>query len=131
MSKVHQLLLVQVSAGQRENNMKINKEELLKIIKEEITFVSSQPTLPPFVGVSPINPEADKKIDPDGYEGKMAKVNLFKMEEYSRKLQSIIADNQNLEPWVQEKIAVAASMIESVAHYMEYEVTHNNRTIGE
>ena len=111
--------------------MKINKQELLKIIKEEITFVSSQPALPPFVGVTPINPEADKKIDPDGYEGKMAKVNLFKMEEYSRKLQSVIADNQNLEPWVQEKIAVAASMLESVAHYVEYEVTREQSSIGE
>lgn len=111
--------------------MKISKEKLLKLIKEEITFVSSQSSLPPFTGVSPMNVAKEKNIDPDGYEGKMAKVNLFKMEEYSRKLQAIIADNQNLEPWVQEKIAVAASMIESVAHYMEYEVTHEDTSIGE
>lgn len=111
--------------------MKINKKQLLKIIKEELTYVSSQPALPPFVGVSPINNDHQTKIDPDGYEGKMAKVNLFKMEEYSRSLQSIIADNQNLEPWVQEKIAVAASMIESVAHYMEYDAAHKQTTVGE
>jgi hypothetical protein len=33
----------------------------------------------------------------------------------------MIQDNQNLEPWVEEKIAVAASMIDSVKHYLEYE----------
>jgi ribosomal protein L10 len=59
--------------------------------------------------------------DPDGYEGRMAKGNLFKMAEYSMQLHNMIQDEQNLEPWVQEKIAVAASMMDSVAHYMQYE----------
>jgi len=59
--------------------------------------------------------------DPDGYEGRMAKSNLFKMAEYSMQLHNMIQDEQNLEPWVQEKIAVAASMMDSVAHYMQYE----------
>lgn len=111
--------------------MKITKSFLRQIIKEEITFITSQaPSIKSNAALS-LQSGVSNKIDPDGYEGKMAKVNLFKMEEYSRKLQSIIADNQNLEPWVQEKIAVAASMIESVAHYMEYEVTHEDTSIGE
>ena len=114
--------------------MKITREKLLKIIKEEITLATApnqQPMLPPFIGMSPINSQQATEVDPDGYEGRMAKVNLFKMEEYSKQLQSIIADNQNLEPWVQEKIAVAASMLESVAHYMEYEAVREKSIAGE
>lgn len=111
--------------------MNITKQKLLRIIKEEITFINSQTPSIKNNATLPLQSGASRKIDSDGYEGKMAKVNLFKMEEYSKKLQSIIADNQNLEPWVQEKIAVAASMIESVAHYMEYEVTHEDTSIGE
>ena len=36
-------------------------------------------------------------------------------------LHNILEDDENLEPWVQEKIAIAASMIQSVANYLEYE----------
>lgn len=59
--------------------------------------------------------------DPDGYEGRMAKNNLYKIAEYATALQGIIQDNENLEPWVEEKIAVAASMMDSVGHYLQYE----------
>jgi hypothetical protein len=106
--------------------MKITKQKLLQIIKEEVSFVSSNPMLSVDTGVSsyPIPAPKPDSIDPDGYEGRMAKTNLFKMEEYSRSLQGMIADNENLEPWVQEKIAVAASMIESVAHYLQYDKSH-------
>lgn len=68
-----------------------------------------------------IEPKKAVNIDPDGYEGRMAKGNLFKMAEYATRLHNMIQDNENLEPWVEEKIAVAASMLDSVAHYMEYE----------
>lgn len=73
--------------------------------------------------VQPANPPQSQtqNIDPDGYEGRMAKNNLFKMAEYATALHNMIQDNQNLEPWVEEKIAVAASMIDSVKHYLEYE----------
>lgn len=106
--------------------MKINKQKLIQIIKEEISFVSSQPMLPVSTGTAsyPIPAPKPDSIDPDGYEGRMAKTNLFKIEEYARSLQGMIADNENLEPWAQEKIAVAASMIEAVAHYMQYDKSH-------
>jgi hypothetical protein len=68
-----------------------------------------------------VEPKKSVDIDPDGYEGKMAKGNLFKMAQYATRLHNMIQDNENLEPWVEEKIAVAASMLDSVAHYMEYE----------
>lgn len=55
------------------------------------------------------------------YEGRMAKQNLFKIAKYATELHNMLEDDDNLEPWVEEKIAVASSMIETVAHYMEYE----------
>jgi hypothetical protein len=59
--------------------------------------------------------------DPDGYEGKMAKTNLYKIADYAKDLCAMLRDDENLEPWVEEKIAVAASMIDSVAHHLKYE----------
>jgi hypothetical protein len=32
----------------------------------------------------------------------------------------LIEDDENLEPWVEEKIAVAASMLNSVARHMKF-----------
>lgn len=92
--------------------MKISKERLKQIVQEEMS-----------VGV--IAPEelsgGDRPRDPDGYEGRMAKQNLWKMAEYAKELHDMIGDDENLEPWVQEKIAVASFMMDSVAHYIEYE----------
>jgi hypothetical protein len=68
--------------------------------------------------------------DPDGYEGRMAKGNLYKIAEYAHELHNIIMDDENLEPWVQEKIAVAAQMMDSVGHYLQYE-KHRSHEEGE
>jgi hypothetical protein len=65
--------------------------------------------------------DSDYSKDPDGYEGKMAKTNLYKIADYAKDLCAMLHDDENLEPWVQEKIAVAASMIDSVAHHLKYE----------
>lgn len=61
------------------------------------------------------------KVDQHGYEGRMSKANLFKIAEYAMELHNMIHDNEDLEPWVQEKIAVASSMLDSIGHYMQYE----------
>lgn len=111
---------------------KINTNYLRQIIKEAICDMKAQGYFGGMAGAPVSMPTGMKPgmepkhadshdIDPDGYEGRMAKGNLFKMAQYSAKLHNMIQDNENLEPWVEEKIAVAASMIETVAHYMEYE----------
>lgn len=92
--------------------MKITRSKLNQIIKEELEQVLA-------IGDSGDFDHGTTK-DPDGYEGRMAKVNLSKIAEYAQTLLPLIQDDQNLEPWVQEKIAVAASMMDSVGHYMEY-----------
>ena len=58
------------------------------------------------------------------YEGRLAKQNLFKLHKYSKELFEMIHDYQEMESWVQEKIAKAADYISSVKHYLEYEMQY-------
>lgn len=89
--------------------MKIAKDRLKQIIKEELA-----------VGTVEMH-GGDYPVDPDGYEGSMAKTNLMKIAEYAQELMGMIKDDQNLEPWVEEKLAVAAYMMDSVGHHMQYQ----------
>lgn len=91
--------------------MKIAKDRLKQIIKEELEIGQTGGSTGGAFGTQ----------DPDGYEGRMAKSNLYKIKEYATNMCDMLEDGQNLEPWVQEKIAVAAYIMDSVGHYMEYE----------
>ena len=55
-------------------------------------------------------------------EGAMAKADLYKLANYSHKLYQQLADQDQLESWVQAKITKAADYIASVYHYLEYEM---------
>jgi hypothetical protein len=50
----------------------------------------------------------------------MAKTNLWKIAEYAQELHGLIHDDEDLEPWVEEKIAVAAYMMDQVGHHLQY-----------
>jgi len=101
--------------------MKISKERLKQIIKEELT-----------VGVAPEKSEMPHEMghdeyeggeyprDPHGYEGQMAKTNLWKIAEYAQEMHDLIHDDEDLEPWVEEKIAVASYMLDQVGHHLQY-----------
>ena len=100
--------------------MKISKDRLKEIIKEELTVG--------VVGGEPIHggEEHDEYTggnypkDPHGYEGEMAKTNLWKIAEYAQEMHELIADDENLEPWVEEKIAVASYMMDQIGHHLQY-----------
>ena len=92
--------------------MKIAKDRLKQIIKEELEASS---------GRHDEMHGGEYQVDPDGYEGRMAKGNLYKIAEYAQSLHDLIGDDENLEPWVEEKIAVAAYMMDAVGHYLQYE----------
>jgi hypothetical protein len=57
----------------------------------------------------------------DDHEAKMARAELYKLNQYSAKLFKMIGENDELDGWVQSKITKAADYISSVYHYMEYE----------
>lgn len=61
------------------------------------------------------------EIRHDDSEMQMAKADLYKLNQYTAKLYKLIADDAELEGWVQAKITKAADYISSVYHYLEYE----------
>jgi hypothetical protein len=62
-----------------------------------------------------------EKQSVDDHEAKMARAELYKLNQYSAKLFKLIGENDELDGWVQSKITKAADYISSVYHYMEYE----------
>jgi len=88
--------------------MKISKEKLKIIIKEEMEMAK----------ISPMQPQMNEE---EG-EGHMAKRQLTDVHEYSGKLLEMLSDNTELEPWVQAKITIAADYIKTIKHYLEYEM---------
>jgi hypothetical protein len=94
--------------------MKISKERLKQLIQEELSIG---------IGMMPEDEMTDGETpkDPHGYEGRMVKQNLWKMAEYAKEMYDLIEDDDDLEPWVEEKIAVASFMMDSVGHYIQYE----------
>lgn len=104
--------------------MKVTKEYLKQVIQECMHDVMMNQAAPYPAASAPLPNMQSTGItirDPDGYEGRMAKANLYKISEYAKMLHGLLQDDENLEPWVQEKIAVAASMMDSVGHYLQYE----------
>jgi len=83
--------------------MKISKEKLLRIIKEECNNVS--------------NGSALDHID---MEGEMAKRQLSQIARYAAELDQMLMDDTQLEAWVQAKLTKAADYIKTVKHYVEY-----------
>lgn len=60
-----------------------------------------------------------KKEEPE-YEGKMSKAHLYKIAEYATELHNMLEDDENLEPWVQDKITIASHNLSAVKHHLEY-----------
>ena len=103
--------------------MKITKDYLRKLVVEcmhDMAYPQATNMAPPMQPMQGMGMQ-QTNIDPDGYEGRMAKGNLFKAAEAASMLHNLIQDNENLEPWVEEKIAVASQMLDSVANYLKYE----------
>lgn len=59
-------------------------------------------------------------LDEDDEDGFMARSQLYFMAKDAIRLHSMIDDKDNLEPWVQSKIAQAAQAMDAVRRYTEY-----------
>mgnify|MGYP003119144893 CR=1 FL=1 len=112
--------------------MKITKAQLLKLISEERTQIDESilleaPDVPdaayqrqavPIVGQEQ---EGDYTKDPAGYEGEMAKRSLFHMAAQAQQLHDMLKNDQDLEPWVQDKITKAADYMEAAFKAITYD----------
>ena len=91
--------------------MKVSKQKLQKIIKEELEMAYSGPKMDQNA------PNYDHDL-----EGDMAKDQLKKIAKYALGLYAVLEDNQELESWVQAKITLADDYVSKVKHYLENEL---------
>ena len=94
--------------------MKISKQKLQKIIKEELEMAENTSEM----GYS--GPKMGSKMD--DLEGEMAKDQLLHIAKYAIAMASSLDDNQELEGWVQSKITLAKDYVSKVRHYLENEL---------
>jgi hypothetical protein len=101
--------------------MKITRVQLRQLINESINENNSvllEMPEPPIVGQEQ-NGDYDK--DPDGYEGDLAKRSLFHMSQQAQQLHDMLMGDENLEPWVQDKITKAADYLEKAFKAIVYD----------
>lgn len=94
-------------------------ESLRKFIRESISeFSAEDPGM-----MMPSSGFSGRVFHNNGaqQESNMIKSNLFVMAKKANEMHDEIADGDDLPEWVQEKIAVAGAMIDSVYDYLDYE----------
>jgi len=75
--------------------MKLSKQRLREIIKEEVEAMSADP------------------------EGSMGKSQMLKSKEYAEKITSVLDDDTQLPAWVQSKLTIASKNLSDVWHYID------------
>ena len=101
--------------------MKLTRTALKALIAEELNKNNSvllEMQGHPIVGQEQTG---DYTKDPDGYEGEMAKRSLYHMAAQAQQLHDMIMEDENLEPWVQEKISLAADYLEKAFKAISYD----------
>jgi hypothetical protein len=96
--------------------MDISKDRLRQIIKEEIDDIYGDPD----------NGHGDKlenhqDLEDDDYEWASVKAHLQKIHELSRAIVDQMQEPEDVEEWIQEKVAVISAMLHSIQHYQEEE----------
>ena len=62
---------------------------------------------------------------------RMAKSQMFKAMDYSKKIHDMIGDDEELEDWVESKLTKASDYLSSVYHYLEYEKQNPEKEEGD
>jgi hypothetical protein len=101
--------------------MKLSRTSLKALIAEEIKKNNSVLLETPGGPIVGQEQTGDYTKDPDGYEGEMAKRSLYHMAAQAQQLHDMIMEDENLEPWVQEKISLAADYLEKAFKAISYD----------
>lgn len=112
--------------------MKITKEQLIKIINEEISLVKGEggcsahnETQAPMLGIASDDVPCgcpDMAHYHNNDEGSMSRSQLMHMKGYAEELMHMISDQDDLPEWVEKKITLANDYIAKVKHYLEGEM---------
>jgi hypothetical protein len=106
---------------QEPYKMKITRDELISLIQEEVNISNSILLEAPEHPIVGQEQTGDYTKDPDGYEGEMAKRSLYHMAAQAQQLHDIIMNDEDLAPWVQDKISKAADYLEKAFKALTYE----------
>jgi hypothetical protein len=87
-------------------------------VEEPVTVAVAVPSGPE---ATPAGPSIHPNVEDENEELWMARSNLFCLYSCSKKIHNLVQMGIDLEPWMQEKIAVAASNIEGVMKSIAYE----------
>jgi len=93
--------------------MKITRQRLAEIAREELKDILEE--------MHCGQPHMDHSGDDEDYEADMFKGNLFTMARQAADLNEMISEQEDIEEWVQEKIAVAAHALDTVYDYLVYQ----------
>ena len=92
--------------------MKLKKSKLRKIISEELLRVVMEKDIKRYLS---LKEGLDSKVDE---EGRMAKSQLLRTMKNAEEIAMSLADDEQLEAWVQSKITKSADYLQSVLNYM-------------
>ena len=102
--------------------MKLSRSELksfiVEAIREKESVLLEMPQPPPIVGQEQ---SGDHDKDSEDYDGEMAKRSLFHMSQQAQQLHDMLLGDENLEPWVSEKISLAADYLEKAFKAIIYD----------
>jgi len=101
--------------------MKISRAGLQKLIAElmrESQGVLLEMPQGPIVGQEQTG---DYTKDPEEYEGEHSRRSLYHMARQADQLHDMIMDDDDLEPWVSEKISLAADYLEKAFKAITYD----------
>ena len=91
--------------------MKTTRARLAEIIKEEYQSLNECWDCR----------DSEQHGDVEDYEADMFKGHLYTLAKQAHQLNEIISEHEDIEEWVQEKVAVAANMLDTVYDYMMYQ----------
>ena len=94
--------------------MKISKERVRQIIKEELELAENDAKMP-YSG-----PKSESRVD--DLEGELVKDQLCHIAQYAIAMAGMLEDDQELEGWVQSKITLAKDYVSKVKHHLENEL---------
>ena len=89
-------------------------------VEEPVTMAVAVPAGPEHSDAVPAGPSVQPNIEDENEELWMARSNLFCLYSCSKKIHNLVQMGLDLEPWMQEKIAVAASDIDNVMKSVAY-----------
>ena len=92
--------------------MKLNKEQLVRFIAEEISSQRSALLESPEYSIIGQEQEGDYTKDPDDYKGEVARRSLFHMSQQAQQLHDMLKADDQLEERLHTEIAKAAEYLE-------------------